>query len=101
LGLVSPVGRCAQYIEVGDDRLGPNAFLQVVFGNFSQGCFGGLEVTFGIKKLLAEGRQIVSGGLLDFGEFYVNESQGFGFGGDVGMLGVDRRLALLGERWID
>ncbi len=53
--LGSPFGGFAQSIEVGDGRFGPNAFLQVVFGNFSQRCFGGLEVTLWIEQLLAEG----------------------------------------------
>jgi hypothetical protein len=60
-----------------------------VFSNFSKSGFDGLQVAFRIEELLAEGCQPMGFGLLNFGEFCVDDGEGLGFGGDVGMLGLE------------
>jgi hypothetical protein len=60
-----------------------------VFSNLSKSGFDGLEVAFRIEELLAEGCQPMGFGLLNFGEFCVDDSEGFGFGSHVGMLGLE------------
>jgi len=39
--------------------------------------------------LFAKRCQFICWGLLDFGEFCVDDGKGLGFGGDVGMLGLE------------
>jgi hypothetical protein len=85
----SMIGFFAEFVEIGEARFCPDTFLQVVFSNLSKSGFDGLEVAFRIEELLAEGCQPMSFGLLNFGEFCVDDSDRFGFGSDVGMLGLE------------
>ncbi len=83
------IGLFAEFVEIGEARFCPDTFFQVVFGNFSKSGFDGLQMAFRIEELLAEGCQPMGFGLLNFGEFCVDDSEGFGFGGDLGMLGLE------------
>jgi hypothetical protein len=38
-------------VEIGDKGFRDNTFFEVVFSDFSKGCFGGFKVTFGVEEL--------------------------------------------------
>jgi hypothetical protein len=65
------VGGFAEFVEVGDAGFCPNAFFEVMFGDFGGGGFDGLEVAFRIQELFAEDGEFVGGVAFDFGEFGV------------------------------
>jgi hypothetical protein len=63
--------------------------IELLFGDFNDRGFPGLEMAFGVTKLFAEVAEFVVGVLLDFGEFGVDDFDRLGFGGDVGVLGLE------------
>jgi hypothetical protein len=85
-GLGSLVRGFAEFVEVGDAGFCPNAFFEVMFGDFSGSGFDRLEMAFGVEDLFSEGGEFVGGGTFDFGEFGVDDFEGLGGGGDCGVL---------------
>jgi hypothetical protein len=80
-------GIVAEGVDVGDEGFTKNAFFEVMFGDFDEGGFGGLEVAFGVEKLLAQAGEFTSGGRRGgMDEFAVDNFNCFGFSGDIRVL---------------
>ena len=49
--LLSLVRVSTHSVDVSDKGFGDDTFFEVVFSDFSDGCFGGFKVTFRVKEL--------------------------------------------------
>jgi hypothetical protein len=94
--LGSLVGGFAEFVDVGDDGFGDQAFFPGRFGDFDEGGFGGLGVALGVEELALEQAHLLADGLptggvggLDVGNGLVAGGFGFGKGLDVGVLGFE------------
>ncbi len=46
-------GCFAEFVDIGDTGFCPNAFFEVMFGDFSSRGFDSLEMAFGVEELFA------------------------------------------------
>lgn len=62
-----------------------------MLGDFANSSFDGLFMAFGVKDLLTQGSESISGSLFDFAKLGTNDGKGFSLRRDGRMLGIELR----------